>query len=379
MTRMNVGVPKELKEHEYRVGLLPIGVEELSRQGHRVFVQRGAGLGSGISDSEYERYGAVLTDDPCELYAAADLIVKVKEPQSKEISLLRSGQLVFGYFHFAASETMTRGVLESGATAVAYETLQDRAGLLPLLTPMSEVAGRMSIQEGAKYLERPHGGRGLLLGGVPGVEPAHVTVLGGGVVGSNAAKIAAGMGANVSLLETNLERLRYLDDVMPSNVIMLFSDRHTIKEQLTKADLVIGAVLIRGARAPALVTRSDLCTMKPGAVVVDVAVDQGGCFETTRPTTHGDPVYVVDGIVHYAVANIPGAVPGTSTRALCNATLPYVLQIASQGLEDAVRANPALVSAINVHRGKVTFAAVAEAFNLEHRPWQLERRASAGM
>ncbi|HEY0463540.1 MAG TPA: NAD-binding protein, partial [Polyangiaceae bacterium] len=254
MTRITVGVPKELKEHEYRVGLLPIGVEELSRQGHRVFVERGAGLGSGISDAEYERYGAVLTDDPREIYALAELIVKVKEPQPQELCLLRSGQLLFGYFHFAASETMTRGVLESGATAIAYETLQDRAGLLPLLTPMSEVAGRMSVQQGAKYLERPHGGRGILLGGVPGVEPAHVTVLGGGVVGSNAAKIAAGIGAKVSLLDTNLERLRYLDDVMPDNVSTLFSDRHTIKEQLTKADLVIGAVLIRGARAPALVT-----------------------------------------------------------------------------------------------------------------------------
>ena len=372
MTRMKVGVPKEVKEHEYRVALLPIGVDELTRQGHRVFVQRGAGLGSGISDSEYEKYGAVLTDDPREVYAVADLIVKVKEPQPKEIALLRGGQLVFGYFHFAASETLTRGVLESGATAVAYETLQDKAGLLPLLTPMSEVAGRMSIQQGAKYLERPCGGRGILLGGVPGVEPAHVTVLGGGVVGSNAAKIAAGIGANVSLLETNLDRLRYLDDVMPSNVTTLFSDRHTLEEQLTKADLVVGAVLIRGARAPALVKRGDLSTMKPGAVLVDVSVDQGGCFETTRPTSHGEPIYVVDGIVHYAVANIPGAVPATSTRALCNATLPYVLQIAERGLEGAAQANPSLVSAINIHRGRITYPAVAEAFGLEHRSWQLE-------
>ena len=369
MTQMKIGLPKEVKEHEYRVGLLPIGVEELSRDGHRVFVQRGAGLGSGISDSDYERCGAVLVDDARELYAAADLIVKVKEPQPKELPLLRSGQLVFGYFHFAADEAMTRGVLESGATAIAYETLQDRAGLLPLLTPMSEVAGRMSIQQGAKYLERPYEGRGILLGGVPGVEPAHVTVLGGGVVGSNAAKIAAGFGASVSVLDTNLERLRFLDDVMPANVSTLFSDRHTIREQLARADLVVGAVLVRGARAPALVTRADLGIMKPGAVVVDVAVDQGGCFETTRPTSHGDPVYLVDGIVHYAVANIPGAVPRTSTRALCNATLPYVLEIAARGLSGAVQHNPTLVSAVNIHRGKITHAAVAETFGFEYRQW----------
>jgi len=369
MTQIKVGVPKESKEHEYRVGLLPIGVEELTRLGHRVFVQRGAGLGSGIADSDYERYGAVLLDDVRELYAVADLIVKVKEPQPKEISLLRSGHLVFGYFHCAANEAMTRGMLESGASAIAYETLQDRAGRLPLLTPMSEVAGRMSIQQGAKYLERPYEGRGVLLGGVPGVEPAHVTVLGGGVVGSNAAKIAAGFGASVAVLDTNLERLRFLDDVMPPNVSTLFSDRHTIREQLTRADLVVGAVLIRGARAPWLVTRGDLCTMKPGAVVVDVAVDQGGCFETTRPTSHADPVYLVDGIVHYAVADIPGADPQTSTRALCSATLPCVLQIAARGLEGAAHDNPALVSAINIHRGKVTHPAVAETFGFEYRQW----------
>jgi alanine dehydrogenase len=291
----------------------------------------------------------------------------VKEPQPEEIRMLREGQLVFTYFHFAASESLTRGVLASGATAVAYETLQDSHGHLCLLTPMSEVAGRMSIQQGAKYLERPQEGRGILLGGVPGVEPAYITVLGGGIVGANAAKIAAGFGAAVCVLDTNLERLRYLDDIMPHNVTTLFSDRHSVLEQLGRTDLVVGAVLIRGARTPMLVQRDDLKLMKPGAVVVDVSVDQGGCFETTRPTTHGDPTYLVDGIVHYAVTNMPGAVGRTSTYALCNATLPYVLALASLGLAGAASANPDIVSAINVHHGEVTNPAVAETFNLPLR------------
>ncbi|HLV64389.1 MAG TPA: alanine dehydrogenase [Polyangiaceae bacterium] len=363
---MIVGVPKEIKEHEYRVGLLPVGVEELKRAGHRVLVQRSAGLGSGIRDADYERSGAELVEDPAEIFGAADLVVKVKEPQPAEIALVREGQLVFTYFHFAASEALTRGMLASGATAIAYETLQDARGHLRLLTPMSEVAGRMSIQQGAKYLERPQEGRGILLGGVPGVEPAHITVLGGGVVGSNAAKIAAGFGASVCVLDTNLDRLRYLDDVMPPNVTTLFSDRHNVLDQLAKADLVVGAVLVRGARAPHLVRRDDLRLMKPGAVVVDVAVDQGGCFETTRPTTHGDPTYVVDGVVHYAVTNMPGAVGRTSTYALCNATLPYVLHLAARGLAGATRENRDLVSAVNIHRGEVTHEAVARTFDL---PW----------
>jgi len=364
-----VGIPKEIKEHEYRAGMLPVGVEELSRAGHRVLVQKGAGLGSGIRDVDYERSGGTLVGQAEEIFATADLVVKVKEPQSSEVALLREGQLVFTYFHFAADEALTRGVLASGATAIAYETLQDRRGNLCLLTPMSEVAGRMSIQQGAKFLERPQEGRGILLGGVPGVEPAHITVLGGGVVGTQAARIAAGFGASVCVLDTNLERLRDLDDIMPHNVTTLFSDRHTILDQLAKADLVIGAVLIRGARTPRLVKREDLKSMKPGAVVVDVAVDQGGCFETTRPTSHADPTYVIDDVVHYAVTNMPGAVGRTSTYALCNATLPYALQIANHGLAGAAARNPEIVSAVNVHRRQVTNLAVAETFGIHYVPF----------
>ena len=366
---MIVGIPKEIKEHEYRAGILPVGVEELSRADHRVLVQKGAGLGSGIRDVDYERSGGTLVGQAEEIFATADLVVKVKEPQASEIALLREGQLVFTYFHFAADEALTRGVLASGATAIAYETLQDRRGNLCLLTPMSEVAGRMSIQQGAKFLERPQEGRGILLGGVPGVEPAHITVLGGGVVGTQAARIAAGFGASVCVLDTNLERLRYLDDIMPHNVTTLFSDRHTILDQLAKADLVIGAVLIRGARTPRLVKKEDLKGMKPGAVVVDVAVDQGGCFETTRPTSHAEPTYVVDGVVHYAVTNMPGAVGRTSTYALCNATLPYALQIANQGLVGAAARSPDIVSAVNVHRGQVMNLAVAETFGIPYLPF----------
>jgi len=366
---MIVGLPKEIKSHEYRAGMLPVGVEELTRAGHQVLVQRNAGLGSGIRDSDYEHSGATIIDQVEEVFARANLVVKVKEPQPSEIALLREGQLVFTYFHFAASEALTRGVLASGATAIAYETLLDSRGTLCLLTPMSEVAGRMSIQQGAKFLERPQEGRGILLGGVPGVEPAHITILGGGVVGTQAAKIAAGFGASVCVLDTNLERLRYLDDIMPNNVTTLFSDRHTILDQLSKADLVIGAVLIRGARAPRLVRRDDLKIMKPGAVVVDVAVDQGGCFETTHATTHAEPTYIIDDVVHYAVANMPGAVGRTSTYALCNATLPYVLHIASQGLTVAAEQNPNIISAINVHRGQVTHRAVAETFELPCVPY----------
>jgi alanine dehydrogenase len=364
-----VGIPKEVKSHEYRASVLPVGVDELSRRGHSVLVQRGAGLGSGIRDEDYEKVGATLVDDAPELFKRADLIVKVKEPAPQEIELLRPGQLVFTYFHFAASEALTKGVLASGATAIAYETLRGEDGRLKLLTPMSEVAGRMSIQQGAKYLERPQEGRGILLGGVPGVEPAHITILGGGVVGTNAAKIASGFGAAVYVLDNNLERLRYLDDVMPPNVTTLFSDRHTILDQLSRADLVIGAVLIPGARTPRLVLRSDLKLMKPGAVVVDVAVDQGGCFETTRPTTHAEPTYVIDEVVHYAVANMPGAVGRTSTYALCNATFPYVLMLAEGGL-DAARQNRELASAVNIHQGQVTEPAVAETFGLPYVPFE---------
>ena len=363
---MIVGVPKEIKAHEYRVGLLPVGVEELRRAGHTVLIERGAGSGSGIADDDYRKNGATIIDDREQIWREAKLVIKVKEPQPEELPMIQSGQLVFCYFHFAASESLTRGMVDSGAAAVAYETLRDGSGRLPLLTPMSEVAGRMSIQEGAKSLERPQEGRGILLGGVPGVEPAHVVILGGGVVGSNAAKIAAGMGANVVILDVNLDRLRFLDEVMPPNVTTVFSDRHTIRDQLGLADLVIGAVLIEGARAPVLVERGDLGSMKPGAVIVDVAIDQGGCFETSAPTTHGQPTYILDGVVHYCVTNMPGAVGRTSTYALCNATLPVALKLAAYALPGAARVDPRIVSAINIHQGHVTNRAVADTFGLPH-------------
>jgi len=363
-TGMTVGVPKETKRDEYRVSMLPVGIEELVRAGHRVLVQRGAGVGSGLPDEAYAACGARLVDTAAEVFAESDLVVKVKEPQPPELALLRPGQIVFTYFHFAADRALTEGFLASGATAVAYETLRDAQGRLPLLVPMSEVAGRMSIQEGAKYLEKPQMGRGILLGGVPGVAPAHVTVLGAGTVGANAAKVAAGFGANVGLLDTSLERLRYLDDVTPPNVYCLFSDRHTIREQIARADLVIGSVLIPGARAPHLIEREDLKIMKPGAVIIDVAIDQGGCVATSRPTTHASPTFVVDDVVHYCVTNMPGAVGRTSTYALCNATLPYVLQLAAEGLEAASRRSPAILSAVNIYRGTLVYRAVADAFGL---------------
>src|SRR5215468_4814760 len=325
--KLVVGVPNEIKTHESRVALIPVGVEELTRAGHRVLIQAGAGMGSGISDEQYSQNGAEIVAD-AEVWRRADLIVKVKEPLREEWPWLREGQIVFTYFHFAADEALTRAVIASGITAVAYETIKDGRGTLPLLTPMSEVAGRMSIQEGAKFLERPFEGRGILLGGVPGVKPANVVIVGGGVVGANAAKVAAGLGANVLLLDINLDRLRYLDDVMPPNVTTLFSDRHNILHSLARADLVIGAVLIPGAKAPRLVRREDLRRMPPRAVIIDVAIDQGGCVETARPTTHSHPTYLVDAIVHYCVTNMPEAVGRTSTYALTNSTLPYVLQLA---------------------------------------------------
>ena len=361
---MIVGVPQEIKSDEYRVAILPVGVEELTRRGHRVLVQTGAGLGSGITDEEYVRSGAEMLDGPAEIFAQADMIVKVKEPQAAEWPMMRPGQTVFTYFHFAADRELTEAVLATGCTAVAYETLADDQGRLPLLTPMSEVAGRMSIQEGAKYLERPQMGRGILLGGVPGVAPAYITVLGGGVVGANAAKIAAGFQANVSILDINMDRLRYLDDVMPANVDVLFSDRHTIRKQLERADLVVGAVLIPGAKAPMLVEREDLKRMQPGSVIIDVAIDQGGCIETSRPTSHANPTYIVDDVLHYCVTNMPGAVGRTSTFALCNVTLPWVIEIAERGILDAASSLPPVARAINMHAGKVTNRPVAETFGL---------------
>lgn len=365
---MIVGVPKEIKADEYRVAMLPVGVEELARAGHRVLIQSGAGLGSGISDAQYAQHGAEIVESAAEIYRRAELIVKVKEPLPSEWPLLQPGQMIFCYFHFAADAALLEAMRRAGITAIAYETIQDKQGRLPLLTPMSEVAGRMSIQEGAKYLERPYEGRGILLGGVPGVLPAHVLILGGGVVGANAAKVAAGLGANVTILDINLDRLRYLDDVMPKNVTTLYSDRHTLSETLPLADLVIGAVLIPGARAPVLVRRSDLKVMKPGAVIVDVAIDQGGCTETSRPTTHSQPIYIVDEIVHYCVTNMPGAVGRTSSYALCNVTLPYVLQLANKGLDKAIRENEALRHGINVYRGQVTNPAVASTYGIEYQP-----------
>jgi len=365
---MIVGVPSEIKSDEYRVALLPVGAEELRRAGHRVLVQAGAGLGSGITDDRYEASGAEIVADAAAIWNQAEMIVKVKEPLPDEWPLMRPGQVVFTYFHFAADERLTRAVMTSGITAVAYETIKDARGGLPLLTPMSEVAGRMSIQEGAKYLERPQQGRGILLAGVPGVAPANVVVLGGGVVGANAAKVAAGLGANVLILDINLDRLRYLDDVMPPNVTTLFSDRHAILDSISRADLVIGAVLIPGARTPMLVRREDLARMPPRAVIIDVAIDQGGCIETSRPTTHANPTYIVDDVLHYCVTNMPGAVGRTSTHALTNVTLPYALQLANKGVDRACRENAGLAAGVNIRQGKVTNAAVAETFNLELTP-----------
>ena len=365
---MIVGVPKEVKRDEYRVAILPVGVEELVKAGHSVVIEQGAGLGSGLTNEQYEEAGAELVETAQEVFAAADMILKVKEPQTAEFPLIRAGQIIFTYFHFAASRELTQAMIDCGAICLAYETLRDRHGTLPLLTPMSEVAGRMSIQEGAKDLERPQGGQGILLSGVPGVAPAHIVVLGGGVVGANAAKIAAGFNADVSLLDINMTRLRYLDDVMPPNVNVLFSDRHVLRQQLQRADLVIGAVLVPGAKAPRLVMREDLGLMKPGSVIIDVAVDQGGCIETSRPTTHSEPTYIVDDILHYCVSNMPGAVSRTSTFALCNVTLPWALRVAKQGITDALAGSPELQTALNIHTGKVTNEAVAETFDLPFHP-----------
>jgi alanine dehydrogenase len=367
---MIVGVPREIKSDEYRVAMLPVGVDELTRAGHRVLVQAGAGQGSGIEDALYEAAGATIAAEAADVWAQADLIVKVKEPLPSEWPHMRPGQTLFAYFHFAADEALTRAVMDSGATAIAYETIRDARGALPLLTPMSEVAGRMSIQQGARFLERPQGGRGVLLPGVPGVATAEIVVLGGGVVGANAARVAAGMGANVKLLDINLDRLRYLDDIMPANVTTLFSDRHTIREAVATADLVIGAVLVVGARAPRLVTRQDVARMKTGAVIVDVAIDQGGCVETSRPTTHREPTFVVDGVIHYCVTNMPGAVGRTSTYALCNVTLPYALRLANQGWRAVAEADPGVAAGVDVCGGRVTNQAVADTFGLPRADWR---------
>jgi alanine dehydrogenase len=365
---MIVGVPREIKDDEYRVALRPVGADLLTRDGHTVLIERGAGRGSGFSDEEYERAGARLVSSADEIFDRSELIVKVKEPQPVELDRLRPEHVVFGYFHFAASRELTERSLQAGYTAIAYETLYDSANRLPLLTPMSEVAGRMSIQEGAKHLEKPMRGRGILLGGVPGVEPAYVVVLGGGVVGANAARVAAGLGANVVLMDVNLDRLRELDALMPANVTTIYSDPHAIDWHVQLADLVIGAVLVPGRRAPRLVTGSLVRRMKPGSVIVDVSIDQGGCIETARPTTHHDPIYVVDEVVHYCVGNMPGAVGRTSTQALCNATLPYVRQLAKHGADGFLALDRGRAAALNLRAGKIVSADVADAFPDLPRP-----------
>ncbi|MGH7506275.1 MAG: alanine dehydrogenase [Longimicrobiales bacterium] len=365
---MIIGVPKEIKSNENRVALVPGGTETLVHAGHTVLVERAAGEGSGFDDASYEAVGAQIVGAAAEVWNRAEMIVKVKEPIASEWPHMRSDQVIFTYFHFAAAEDLTCAVMESGCVAIAYETVQLPTGELPLLTPMSEVAGRMAVQEGAKYLEKYFGGRGILVGGVPGVEPATVVVLGGGIVGSNAARMAAGLGAHVVILDISLNRLRYLADVMPANVTPLYSNRHNILEQVRKADIVIGAVLLPGAKAPNLVRREDLKHMMPGSVIVDVAVDQGGCVETIKPTTHEDPIYVVDGVIHYGVANMPGAVSRTSTLALTNATFPYALTLANKGWMEACRHDRALALGLNVVGGRVTYPGVAEAFGLEFTP-----------
>lgn len=369
---MIIGIPKEIKNNENRVGMTPSGVKELVKHGHKVYVQHTAGEGSGFADEEYVKAGAEILPTIEATYAAADMIVKVKEPIEPEYKLVKKGQLLFTYFHFASDRELTVAMLESGATCIAYETVVGPQGGLPLLIPMSEVAGRMSVQEGCRFLEKPQGGRGVLLGGVPGVKPAKVLVLGGGVVGRNAALMAAGLGADVTITDISLPTLRHLAEVMPKNVKTLFSSRHNIEQELPTTDLVIGSVLIPGAKAPKLITADMLPLMRKGSVIVDVAIDQGGCFETSHATTHSAPTYEVDGIIHYAVANIPGAVPYTSTMALTNATLPYTLRLADMGWRDACKADKGLADGVNIVDGKITFEAVAEAWEMPYTPLHLD-------
>lgn len=361
---MIIGVPKEVKNNENRVALTPAGTQELVKRGHTVYVQRSAGEGSGFPDDTYTGAGARIIGDAAEIFSLAEMIIKVKEPIEQEYALIRPGQLVFTYFHFASYEPLAKAMIKSGAICLAYETVERGDGSLPLLIPMSEVAGRMAIQEGAKYLEKPLKGRGILLGGVPGVKPAKVLILGAGIVGANAAKIAAGMGADVTIVDVNLQRLRYLDDVMPRNVHTMVSNEYNIREMVKDHDLIVGAVLIPGAKAPRLITRDMLKLMKPGTVLVDVAVDQGGCIETCTPTTHENPTYIIDDVVHYCVANMPGAVPYTSTLALTNATLPYAVRLANYGWKKACNDNPDLRNGLNIIEGQVVYKAVADAFNL---------------
>jgi alanine dehydrogenase len=365
---MIVGILKEIKAEENRVSMTPAGVEVMKQNGHALLVEGGAGSGSGFEDSAYIKAGAEIVETPAEIFERAEMVMHVKEPLPPEYDLIRKNQIVFTYLHLAAAEELTLTLINSKAVCIAYETIQKPDRSLPLLTPMSEVAGRMAIQQGAKYLERTQGGHGVLLGGVPGVDPGNVVVIGGGIVGINAAKMACGLGAKVYVLDMNLDRLRYLSDVMPANCFMLYSSPATLRDLITRADVVVGAVLIPGAKAPKLITREMLKNMKPGAVLVDVAIDQGGCFETSKATTHSDPIYVVDGVVHYCVANMPGAVPRTSTMALTNATLPYAVQIANKGWKKAMQENPEIKYGVNIIDGQVTYPAVAEAFGLDYTP-----------
>lgn len=367
---MIIGVPKEIKNNENRVALTPAGASALVKNGHTVFIQTSAGTGSGFTDAEYQSAGAAILPDIASVYAKAEMIVKVKEPIESEYALIKDNQLLFTYFHFASYEPLTNAMIKSKAVCLAYETVEKKDRSLPLLIPMSEVAGRMSIQEGAKYLEKPMGGRGILLGGVPGVKPANVLILGGGIVGTQAAKMAAGMGANVTIMDISIPRLRELDDILPLNVDTVFSNEYNIRSAIKESDLIVGAVLIPGAKAPHLITRDMLKEMKPGTVLVDVAVDQGGCIETCKPTTHENPTYEIDGIIHYCVANMPGAVPYTSTLALTNATLPYALQLANKGWKKACQENEELALGLNVIHGKVVYKGVADAFGLPYTPIQ---------
>lgn len=361
---MIIGVPKEIKNNENRVGMTPSGVAELVKRGHTVYVQHTAGENSGFPDDAYIQVGAQILPTMAETYAAAEMIVKVKEPIEPEYKLIRANQVVFTYFHFAADRVLTEAMIESHAVCIAYETVEKADRSLPLLIPMSEVAGRMAVQEGARFLEKPQGGKGVLLGGVPGVKPAKVLILGGGVVGSNAAQMAAGMGADVTIADINLARLRYLSETLPKNVKTLYASEVRLKKELPDVDMIIGSVLIPGDKAPHLISREMLKMMQPGTVLVDVAIDQGGCFETSHPTTHSEPTYVVDGIVHYAVANIPGAVPNTSTLALTNATLPYVIALAGKGWKKACNDDPALALGLNIINGKIVYKAIADVFGL---------------
>jgi alanine dehydrogenase len=365
---MIIGVPKEIKNNENRVAATPSGVSELIKHGHTVYVQSTAGVGSGFSDEEYKKAGATILPTIEETYAIAEMIMKVKEPIESEYKLIKEGQLLFTYFHFASYEPLTHAMIANKSVCLAYETVEKADRSLPLLVPMSEVAGRMATQQGAKYLEKPLKGRGILLGGVPGVKPANVLVLGGGIVGTQAAKMAAGLGANVTIMDISLNRLRQLDDIMPANVTTEYSSEYNIRAAIKTADLIVGAVLIPGAKAPHLITKDMLKDMRPGTVVVDVAVDQGGCIETCKPTTHENPTYIIDDVVHYCVANMPGAVPYTSTLALTNATLPYAIQLANKGWRKACAENKELLLGLNVVDGKVVYKAVSEAFNLPYTP-----------